>query len=555
MTLRRKTQMAMGIAMLVLLLLLDLTFTDILRRAAEKTDRERMQVNLSRVVVSINGEAQSLSGIAGNWAFSDVTWNYMHTNDSNYVTKTLNRSVLTDIGVSSIILVDTDFQVRLFKDYSPKDEPSAPQNEFTAIFSDPKNDKLLQSVEIDGVSGISEMNGAPILFCVKPILRSDKSGPSAGFLIATKNLGPSIIQQISRNLHFTFAIEQMTEKERSAGNLPVSKIYVAKGRNTAVSGSMLVRDHGGAPVFWVKGISKKEDTSDAERKIQELFLIVAGLTLVICVLYDLLFKRIFYNRMSRLQKEAEDIRDEKSGGRDNITVDPTRDELSSLQRVISDIIAYKDYSWDKKNKMDSLELMVYERFAEAGNRLCYKTLADIAVAFTPGDEKFRNAIPRAADMTAKLSEAVGLCKEEQMYAYLGALFARIGLIGIPAELRFKTAPMTQQELREYRKYPVIAKDMLSTIELLRPASYVPSSWNENWDGTGFPHGYSANAIPVAARIFAVVDTWNEMTRPWPGRRLPSQEETENKLRAMAGTRLDPHITEKLISMLRLENKK
>lgn len=553
MTLRRKTQMAMGIVMLVLLLVLDLTFTDILRRAAEKTDRQRMQLNLSRVVVSINGEAQSLSGIAGNWAFSDVTWNYMHTKDSNYVTKTLNRSVLTDIGVSSIILVDTNYEVQLFKDYSPKDEPSAPQNEFTAIFSDPKNDMLLQDVGIDGVSGISELGGSPILFCVKPILRSDKSGPSAGFLIATKHLSPSMIQQISRNLHFNFAIEQTTPKEKTAGNLPVSKIYIAKGRNTAVSGSMLVRDHGGAPVFWVKGISKKEDTSEAERKLQELFLLVAGLTLVICVVYDLIFKHIFYNRMSRLQKEAEDIRDEKSG-KDNITVDRTKDELASLQRVISDIIAYKDYSWDKKNKMDSLELMVYERFAEAGNRLCYKTLADIAVAFTPGDEKFKNSIPRAADMTAKLSKAVGLCKEEQMYAYLGALFARIGLIGIPTELRFKTTPMTQQELREYRKYPIIAKDMLSTIELLSPASYVPSSWNENWDGTGFPHGYSANAIPVAARIFAVVDAWNELTRPWPGRRLPSQEETENKLRAMAGTRLDPHITEELISLLRSANK-
>ena len=115
MTLRRKNQMALGIVMLILLLLLDFTFTGIIRQAAEKTDRERMLLNLSRAVVSINGEAQSLSAIAGNWAFSDVTWNYMHNKDSHYVTNTLNRAVLTDIGISSIILVDKDNSVRLFK--------------------------------------------------------------------------------------------------------------------------------------------------------------------------------------------------------------------------------------------------------------------------------------------------------------------------------------------------------------------------------------------------------------------------------------------------------
>lgn len=554
MTLRRKNQMALGIVMLILLSLLDFTFTGIIRQAAEKTDRERMLLNLSRAVVSINGEAQSLSAIAGNWAFSDVTWNYMHNKDSHYVTNTLNRAVLTDIGISSIILVDKDNSVRLFKDYSPKELPSAPQNEFRAIFDDPNNEKLLQNVDIEGISGISEMGGAPILFCIKPILKSDKSGPSVGYLIATKNLGPSMIQGISRNLHFTFSVEEVSDKEKENKNIPLTKVHVAKGKASSVTGSMLMRDQMGAPAFWVNGISKKEDTTEAESTLQKLFLIMAAFSLLICVIYDFIFKQIFYKRMTKLQKEAEDIRDEKTG-KENITVDSTKDELASLQRVISDIIAYKDYSRDKKDQMDSLSLMVYERFAEAGNRLCYKTLEDIAVAFTPGDDKFKNCIPRAAIMTRKLSEAIGLCREEQMYAYLGALFSRIGLIGIPFALRLKTTPMTAQELREYRKYPLIAKDMLSSIELLRPAAQIPFSWNENWDGSGYPHGYSASAIPVAARIFAVVDAWNELTRPWPGRKLPLQQEIEDKLRSMAGTRLDPQITEKFIKFLQEHEKK
>ena len=94
---------------------------------------------------------------------------------------------------------------------------------------------------------------------------------------------------------------------------------------------------------------------------------------------------------------------------------------------------------------------------------------------------------------------------------------------------------------------------METIELLRPASSIPYSWNENWDGSGFPQGFSATAIPYQARIYAVVDAWNEMTRPWPGRRIPSDAEVTERLRSMAGTRLDPQLVEKFIEYLKKEN--
>ena len=116
MTLRRKTQIALGITLLLLLLLLDLTFTNFLRRSAEQTDRERITLNLSRVVVSINAEARTLSAIASNWAHSDATWNYMNGRNPNYASEILNRDVLTEVGVSSMIFIDNGNMVRLFKD-------------------------------------------------------------------------------------------------------------------------------------------------------------------------------------------------------------------------------------------------------------------------------------------------------------------------------------------------------------------------------------------------------------------------------------------------------
>ena len=552
MTLRRKTQIALGITLLLLLLVLDLTFTSFLRKSAEQTDIERIKLNLSRAVVSINAEAKTLSAIAANWAHSDATWNYMKGRYPNYATDVLNRDVLTEIGISSMIFIDNGRIVRIFKDFSPEDEPSSPVSEFLAILDDPKNEYLFDNTSMSGTSGIVLLENQPILFTVKPILTSDMKGPSEGNLIVTRKLGPKLIESISRNLHFNFAIEPTTESEKqNVEELPLFSIDNADKKATTISAQMLVKDHSGTPSFWVVGIDKKEDIAAAEKEIQYLFLIFAAIAILLSFLYDLFFKKSFSDRMNKLQSEIETIRDNKLT-KGSITVDSKSDEINSLQRTLNDVIAYLDFKQEHKNKMDSISLMVYDRFARAGNRLCFKTLEDIATAFSPGDERFRNSLPRAAKMTVKFCEKLKLTDEEKFYAHLGALFSRIGILGLPFAIRNKTTELSPAELREYHKYPLISKDFLDSVELLRPATQIPLSWNEKWDSTGFPKGLSGSAIPLQGRIFAIVDAWNELTRPWLGRRLPTQEEVELKLRELAGSKFDPYLVEQFIKLLQEE---
>lgn len=548
MTLRRKNTVVIGAMFLIMLLLLDLTFTNFLRRSAEEADRERISLNLSRAVVSLNGEAKTLAAIAGNWAYSDVTWNYMHGRYPGYAESVLNRDVLTDIGISSMIFVDNDGVVRLFKDFSEDHEPSSPASEFKAIFNNPHYGDFLNEIGADGVSGMVMKDEQPILFTVKPILTSDKEGPVAGYLIVTRAITPRLIQDISRNLRFNFAIEPVTEDEKNVKDLPLIILRDSESKDRSIVGRMLVRDHKNTPLFWVVGISPKEDLSATERKLQKMFLLFAGFAILLCLLADLMFKSSISNRIRRLHKEIEVIRDE-TGPKSLLTVDSKNDEITSLQRVLNDVIAYHDFKQESKNKFDSISLMVYQRFAEAGNSLCYKTLEDIATAFSPGDEKFRNSLPRAASMTEKFCKRMGMDDEECFYAYIGALFSRIGLLGIPFAIRNKTTPLTPQEQREYRKYPIISKDYLESVELLSSVTQIPYRWNENWDGSGFPHGIDGSAIPLSARIYAIVNEWNELTRSWPGRKMPTAEEVESKIRAQAGSRFDPRLVEAFIKML------
>ncbi|MDO5563443.1 MAG: CHASE4 domain-containing protein [Synergistaceae bacterium] len=550
MTLRKKTRLILGITMLVLLLLLDIVFTSLLRKSAEVSDRDSMELNLSKAIVSINGEAEALGAIASNWAYSDFTWMFMQGKAPTYPTKVLNRDALTRIGISSMIFIGNDKQVKLFKDYSPAEMPSTPQSEFS-IISSRKNgmETLFNMTGIDGNSGIALRGKDPILFSAKPILDSNMEGPSAGYLIVTKALNEASVQAISRNLGFSFVIKPLTDEEINATDLPYSVIDEPDSKNTSITGRMLVRDTAGTPSFWVLGTAQRTNIMNAEKHLQFLFIALAALSILLCCLFDQIMKATFFNRMTRLQKEVESVRDESAPKDASVTVDGC-DELTSLQRTLGDVLAYKDFANEKDKALDKISVMVYERFAQAGNRLCIKTLEDIAVAFTPGDEKFRKCIVRAAEMTARMCARIGIKDDDVRYFYLGALFNRIGLIGIPFSIRQHIGNLDKNELREYQKYPIISRDLLQAVELMGPAIRIPYCWNENWDGSGFPLKLTGDEIPRAARIYAIVDAWNEMTRPWPGRKIPSLDEIEMRLREQSGSRFDPQFVEEFIKLLR-----
>ena len=550
MTLRKKSIFINLVTLFVLLLLVDFTFTGFLRESASQAGRERAERDLSRAAVSLTGEAKTLSAISSVWAFSDATWNYMQGTNSGYAATMLNRDALTQIGISSIILVGSDYKIKLFKDFSTADEPSPPDAEFAAIVSEHDARSLFEALGPEGVSGVATKDNRPILFSVKPILKSDISGPGAGYLIATRAVTPSLIMNISHNIGFNFSVEPLAASDKkSTAKLDTFQINDTGEVATAMSARLLVRDHNGAPAFWVDGVEAKQDIASSEKKLQSLFLLFAIAALILVCLGDRVFKRTISDRISRTKNEMEALRDE-SGVSGSITVDNASDEIASLQRVLSDTVAYHDYKRDSKNKMDSLSMMVYERFSQAGNRLCYKTLEDIATAFTPGDEKFRGAIPRASRLLEKFYDYLGRDREERFYAGLGSLFSRIGKLNLPFLLRNKPKEsFSTTELHDYCKYPIYSRDILGAVELLRPAVEIPYNWEERWDGGGFPNGLKGADIPFSARVFAIVDAWNELTRPWPGRILPTQDEAIAKLRSQERTRLDPDLTEKFVKFI------
>ena len=90
-----------------------------------------------------------------------------------------------------------------------------------------------------------------------------------------------------------------------------------------------------------------------------------------------------------------------------------------------------------------------------------------------------------------------------------------------------------------RQHPVYAYDLLSPIPYLRPALDIPYCHHERWDGTGYPGGLAGEQIPLAARIFAVVDVWDSMLSNRPYREALPEDEVLSYINNNAGKQFDP----------------
>jgi putative nucleotidyltransferase with HDIG domain len=160
------------------------------------------------------------------------------------------------------------------------------------------------------------------------------------------------------------------------------------------------------------------------------------------------------------------------------------------------------------------------------------------------DFETRRHAHRVAKVSVELAQSMGVEESDIMYLNWGALLHDIGKIGIPDEILLKPGPLTPEEWDIMKKHTQYAYEMLSRVSFLGPAVEIPFFHHEKWDGTGYPNGLKGEQIPLAARIFAVIDVWDALNseRPYREDAWP-KEEIIQYLKDQAGKHFDPKVVE------------
>jgi HD-GYP domain-containing protein (c-di-GMP phosphodiesterase class II)/putative methionine-R-sulfoxide reductase with GAF domain len=156
---------------------------------------------------------------------------------------------------------------------------------------------------------------------------------------------------------------------------------------------------------------------------------------------------------------------------------------------------------------------------------------------------------RVMELTLNLGNALGMSETELVHVRRGALLHDIGKIGVPDSILLKNGPLTPQDWEIMHLHPTYAYGMLSPIAYLHPALDIPYSHHERWDGTGYPRGLKENQIPLAARIFAIVDVWDAMRSERPYRHAFSDQAVLEYIQSETGKHFDPQVVEAFLKLI------
>lgn len=153
-------------------------------------------------------------------------------------------------------------------------------------------------------------------------------------------------------------------------------------------------------------------------------------------------------------------------------------------------------------------------------------------------------------LVQQFSRWAGLHEKEANLLIKASLVHDLGKGEISVEVLNKSGPLTKEEWELIREHPALGVAIISEVDLLQDVIEIVRHHHEYWDGSGYPDGLAGESIPELARIMAVADAYEAMTRVRPYRPALSAEQAIAQLEAESGRHYDPKIVQKFVRFIR-----
>jgi putative nucleotidyltransferase with HDIG domain len=192
-----------------------------------------------------------------------------------------------------------------------------------------------------------------------------------------------------------------------------------------------------------------------------------------------------------------------------------------------------------------------------------KTNAELSTAYDSALQGWSSALElrdhdtekhteRSANALISLAKYIGIPQVQLVHYRRGALLHDVGKMAIPDNILRKKGPLTDEEWQIMRQHPIYAYVMLRKIPFLEDALDIPYCHHEKWDGSGYPRGLFRKQIPLAARIFSVIDVWDSMSYDRPYRKAMPQSEVLDYIASRSGIDFDPDVIKAFFMWLQSE---
>jgi putative nucleotidyltransferase with HDIG domain len=176
------------------------------------------------------------------------------------------------------------------------------------------------------------------------------------------------------------------------------------------------------------------------------------------------------------------------------------------------------------------------------------TLDAMVSAIESRDCETKHHCRRVQVYAVMLAQRLGVTPETLVDISYGALLHDVGKIGVPDAILLKPGKLTDSEWEVMRRHTVIGHQMLAKIKFLRGAADIVLHHHERWSGGGYPTGVSGEEIPLGARIFSIIDTYDAITSKRPYKEALPIASARAEIQRCAGTQFDPKLVKAFLEI-------
>jgi putative nucleotidyltransferase with HDIG domain len=157
---------------------------------------------------------------------------------------------------------------------------------------------------------------------------------------------------------------------------------------------------------------------------------------------------------------------------------------------------------------------------------------------------------RVATLSMKMAKLAGLNDHDCQSVYIAGLLHDIGKIGLSdGILNTKFIELPFPEAKAYRKHPLMGEAALNTLEDMKEVGAIIRSHHEYFNGTGFPNALAGQAIPIGARIVAIVEAYEELQSGDYAKEASSAPDAVRVILSNRGTLFCPDMTDIFVQAL------
>ncbi|HEY8638721.1 MAG TPA: HD-GYP domain-containing protein [Solirubrobacteraceae bacterium] len=223
-----------------------------------------------------------------------------------------------------------------------------------------------------------------------------------------------------------------------------------------------------------------------------------------------------------------------------------REELATVRAELDQVRAEAASKEEQlaRYAADLRETFKQERERAAELRASYMaTVRALSNAVEARDAYTGKHAERVAAYGVEIARAMGSRLAEDPEIEFAFLLHDIGKVAVPDAILYKPEPLSADERVLMEKHTVRGWEILRDVEFLGEAKLVVRNHHERWDGAGYPDGLAGEAIPVAARVFAVADTLDALTTDRPYRPSSPVADARRIIAENAGTQFDPDVVD------------